>query len=192
MTKRILIVNGSLRLDGNTDVLLQKLADGAEAAGGHCNYLWLRRLRISDCIGCYTCNETNICSIDDGMTFARSQLELADLIVFGSPVYWCSVTGLMKTFVDRLYYYHGCENGGLLSGKSAVILATVGEIDNTDHETELFFEYFRRALSSLRINILDELSFPAIMEIGAVFNHPDYLRKAFKAGKKATANTVLH
>jgi len=47
-------------------------------------------------------------------------------IGLGSPVYWCSVTGLTKTFIDRLYYCHHCANSPLLHGKSALVVATVG------------------------------------------------------------------
>ncbi|MDH4157499.1 MAG: flavodoxin family protein [candidate division Zixibacteria bacterium] len=187
MSLSTLIVNGSLRPGGNTDVLLRKFAEGAAAAGSSVNWIWLRHLRISDCVGCYTCNEQNRCSIDDGMTIARTRLEAADLIVFGSPVYWCSVTGLMQTFVDRLYFYHHCDNSALLQGKTGLVLATIGESNNADYEAELLFEFFRRALKSLGISLLDELAFSGIMESGAVNDHPDHLERAFSAGRKAVA-----
>ena len=101
--------------------------------------------------------------------------------------YWCSVTGLMQTFMDRLYFYHHCDNSPLLQGKSGLVLATIGKSNNADYEAELFFEFFRRALKSLGIQLLEELSFSGIMESGAVNDHPDYLKKAFSAGQKAAA-----
>jgi multimeric flavodoxin WrbA len=50
-------------------------------------------------------------------------------MVFASPLYWWGVTGLMKTFIDRLLFYYYSKNRSLISGKKAIIVTRMAEKD---------------------------------------------------------------
>jgi multimeric flavodoxin WrbA len=183
MAKTIVVLNGSAREGGNTDVLLEHLIDGAKAAGCGVVEFRLRNRMIANCVGCCTCKTESRCQFDDSMTAIRNALEKADIIVFGSPVYWCEITGLMKTCFDRLYFYHHPENKNLITGKSALVVTTMGEADNAEYETALISEFYRRGLNSLGIAILDMLVFSDLMDKEAISRKPEYHEQAYACGQ---------
>jgi multimeric flavodoxin WrbA len=106
MAESVLIVNGAIRNNGNTDILVGKIIDGAKNAGLNPNLIELRNKNISNCIGCYKCLRESECNFQDDMTEIRNQINSAELMILASPLYWCGVTGLMKTFLNRLFFYY--------------------------------------------------------------------------------------
>jgi multimeric flavodoxin WrbA len=54
MAESVLIINGATRINGNTDILVEKIIDGAKNAGLNPNLVELKNKNISNCIGCYT------------------------------------------------------------------------------------------------------------------------------------------
>ena len=183
MAGSILLINGSPRKDGNTDAILDSLIKGASSVRQELFYRKLRELNIADCAGCCRCRDESVCQFQDDMTQIRSEIEDSELLVFASPNYWCEVTGLMKTFMDRLYFYHHPANSSSIAGKKAVIVSTMGEATNIQYESALLVEFFRRAMSSLKIEILDTLLFSGLMEKDDIVRKPEYLKKAFDLGK---------
>lgn len=179
MAKSIAVFNGSPRKGGNTDALLEKLVEGARLNTADIRYFQLRGLIIHNCIGCCTCKKESRCYFDDDMTGIRCSIEKCDLMIFASPNYWCEITGLMKTFIDRLYFYHHPENSRLISGKKALIVTTLGERDNVEYESAVLAEFYRRLFKSLNVEILDMKFFSDMMGKGAVLNKPEYLERAF-------------
>ena len=183
MASPTLLINGSPREHGNTDALLERLVRGAESVSQEVEYIQLRELRIGNCIGCCTCRDESTCKLQDDMTVLREKIENAGLLILASPNYWCGITGSMKTFMDRLYFYHHPRNSARIAGKEAVILSTMGESTNIDYESSLLVEFFERAMKSLEIAIRDILLFPGLMEKGDVLGRPDYLEQAFALGQ---------
>ncbi len=183
MSKHVVVINGSPRENGNTDVVLKELIKGAQEAELDTIYLKLRDLTIADCIGCCKCRDESVCHFKDDMNQIRYYLQESDLLIFASPNYWCEITGLMKTCMDRLYFYHHPQNSSLIAGKKAIVISTMGEADNIDYEAELLVEIFRRALKSLGIELVDIHLFYDLMEKDAIFNKPEYLQKAYNIGK---------
>jgi multimeric flavodoxin WrbA len=183
MLKQIAVINGSPRENGNTDVVLKELIKGAKEAELETIYLTLRDLTIADCIGCCKCRDESVCHFQDDMNQIRDYLQESDLLIFASPNYWCEITGLMKTCMDRLYFYHHPQNSSFIAGKKAIVISTMGEAHNIDYEAELLVEFFRRALKSLGIQLVGIHLFYDLMEKGAIFNKPEYLKKAYNIGK---------
>ena len=179
-----MIINGSTRENGNTDRIIRHFVRGVREAGGQAAQIKLRDKNIGQCVGCCECRGRGRCGSDDDMTGLRRRIERSGLLVFASPVYWCEVTGLLKTFIDRLYFYHHPGNAALVAGKKSLVVLTMGEADNIDYESEVVLEFFRRVFSSLKIQWLDTLLFPALMEKGDLIKKPEFSRIAFEAGKK--------
>lgn len=182
MAKSILIVNGATRINGNTDILVSKIIEGSLNTGVNVTPLNLREKRISNCIGCYQCLEKSTCSFKDDMTGVRSAIEKSDLMVFASPLYWCGVTGLMKAFIDRLFFYYHPQTRHLISGKKAIIITPMNQRD-VAHESEVLVEFYNRLFNCLGIKIVDMVFFSDIMEKGMVLNKPEYLNQAYSIGK---------
>ena len=85
----ILILTGSMRRGGNTDLLAQAFAEGA-AQHHHVELLSVADLHVAPCIGCNTCftREGNRCFRDDDMTAIYEKLLHTDMLVIASPVYF--------------------------------------------------------------------------------------------------------
>lgn len=98
---KILLINGSPRQHGNTDILLDKVAEGVRLAGREAETIRLADLAIHPCIGCGHCEAEGVCVIEDDMTPLYDQLARADRVVIGTPVYFYGVTAQTKAFIDR-------------------------------------------------------------------------------------------
>ena len=94
MTK---IVNGATRVNGNTDIILGRLAESALESDVQVTQIDVRKKKIKDCIGCFQCEDHTVCSIRDDMADVYEEINMSGLIVFASPIYWWGVTGIMKS-----------------------------------------------------------------------------------------------
>ena len=104
MGKMILVLEGSPRKGGNSDLLSDEFIRGATEAGHDVEKVYLQKRNIHYCVDCEVCQtESDGCvHIDDFGQVCR-QLIACDVVVFASPVYYYSVTAQMKTFMDRTY-----------------------------------------------------------------------------------------
>jgi multimeric flavodoxin WrbA len=182
MNHRILIINGAVREGGNMDALVKAFTKGARAAGIRVRRAVLRDLSFSDCRGCYQCRDEGSCSIDDDMTRLRGDITKADVIVFASPLYFCGVTGLMKTFLDRLYFFYHEKNKDQIARKKVVLLIPLGE-EKAGYETSIVEEFFARYLRALDLELLDMVFFPDLMHKEATTEHPEVVDRAYYAGR---------
>jgi len=101
----ILAINGSPHGSlGNTDLVLQPLLKGMESAGATIETIYLDKLNIKHCIGCFNCwfKTPGKCIHNDDMPPLLEKLANADLIIYTTPLYVFSMSGLMKDFLDRL------------------------------------------------------------------------------------------
>lgn len=183
LMKRVLVLNGSTRANGNTDAILASFIEGVNAGGLSVGSVVLRERMINDCIGCCQCQRERICHFEDDMTELRDMMIKSDVLVFASPNYWCEITGLMKMFIDRLYFFHHKENSQLIAGKKAVIITTLGEKD-ADYECRVLVEFYKRCTRSLGVEVIDWLFFNDLMDKEAIRKKPVHLKRVFEAGKK--------
>ena len=182
MKNSVIIINGSIRKNGNTDIIVERIIEGAESSGIHPKLIYLRDMQIGNCKGCYTCMKGSQCSQQDDMTEIRSAIENSELLILASPLYWCGVTGIMKTFIDRLFFYYHPHNRKLLSGKKAIIVTPMNQKDVT-HESEILVEFYRRLFNCLGIKMVGMEFFSNIMQKGAVLNISEYIERAYFLGK---------
>lgn len=99
--KRVLIIKTSLRKGGNSDTLADYFAKGALQAGNEVEIVSLAEKNISFCKGCLTCQKTQKCIIKDDAAEIIGKIGSSDVIVWATPVYYYSCSGLMKTMIDR-------------------------------------------------------------------------------------------
>jgi multimeric flavodoxin WrbA len=98
---KVLIVLGSPRKKGNTDLLVERIAKGIANAGGSVETVRLEGRDIHPCIGCGGCEKEGRCVILDDMQQMYDKIDHADRIVIASPIYFYSVTAQTKAFIDR-------------------------------------------------------------------------------------------
>jgi len=100
---KILGVVCSPRKAGNTEILVTATLQAAADAGAETELVLIAGKKITPCDGCNACLKKGICKIKDDMQTISEQMEKADGIVFGTPVYFCNVTAQAKAIIDRTY-----------------------------------------------------------------------------------------
>jgi multimeric flavodoxin WrbA len=102
MKKKVLILAGSPRKGGNSDLLCDRFLLGAEEAGHRVEKLYVAEQEINFCTGCGACfAKKGYCPQQDDMAGILEKMIAADVIVMASPVYFFSINGQMKTLIDR-------------------------------------------------------------------------------------------
>lgn len=101
MSKKVLILSGSPRKDGNSDILCNEFMRGAIESGNEVEKIRVAEKKIGFCIGCYACRNTGVCAIKDDMDEVMQKLIDADVIVLASPVYFYSIDAQLKALIDR-------------------------------------------------------------------------------------------
>lgn len=98
--KKVLAISTSLR-KGNSLALAEKFVDGAKEAGNDAELVSLIGKKIEFCRGCFACLEKGECVINDDANEIVAKMKQADVIAFATPVYYYSMSGQMKTLLDR-------------------------------------------------------------------------------------------
>jgi multimeric flavodoxin WrbA len=118
---------GSPRKNGNTDVLVQQVLDGAMEAGAQVEKFYINDMNIKGCQGCDYCRAVDGCKLKDDMANAYDALKNADGFVFGSPIYFFQFTGQMRVFMDRCFALLNPDFSPRISaGRKAVIVGAHG------------------------------------------------------------------
>ena len=101
----ILAINESPRgKNGNTEVLLKSFLKGCEESGAEVETVYLKDKDIKHCNGCFTCRSKTPgkCIQKDDMEELLNKISQADVMVYATPLYYFTVTGMMKDFMDRM------------------------------------------------------------------------------------------
>lgn len=99
---RVLVITTSLRVGSNSDLLAEKLIEGAKASGHEVEQVSLKGKTIGFCRGCLACQKTGRCVLKDDAAGIAEQVKNADVLVFVTPIYYYGMSGQMKTLLDRL------------------------------------------------------------------------------------------
>ncbi|MDO4318805.1 MAG: flavodoxin family protein [Lachnospiraceae bacterium] len=102
MSKKVLILSGSPRKGGNSDLLCDEFMRGAKESGNEAEKVRVAEKKIGYCRACYYCRQSGgECAIKDDMAEVLQKMIDADVIVLASPVYFYSVDAQLKTVLDR-------------------------------------------------------------------------------------------
>lgn len=144
MSKKVIVLSGSPRKQGNSDRLADAFINGALQAGNEAEKIYVKDLRVSGCLGCLGC-QRNIgkCVQKDDMQAAYDKVLSADVIVFAFPVYYYTWNAQMKTVLDRFYAIES-----LLKNKTFYMLASCAA-PSMEYE-EPVLEAFRKYISCFR------------------------------------------
>ena len=141
---RIVVLVGSMRKGGNTDLLAQSFADGA-SKNNIVELVSVADYNINPCVGCNSCftREGNQCFQNDDMPAIYDKLRNADIVVVASPVYFYGISAQLKAVIDRL---HTPMRNGFRIKKLALLLvgaATLPELfDPIKLQYQLILNFF--------------------------------------------------
>lgn len=122
----IVVLSGSPRKDGNTAMLVQAFAEGAEEKNT-VEVISVAEHKVAPCTGCGGCMHTegHTCVWQDDMTRIFEKLDKADVLVIASPVYFYGISAQLKAVIDRL---HTPRRNALHIKKLALILVGAAEL----------------------------------------------------------------
>ena len=103
MAKKILVIAGSPRKGGNSDILCDAFIRGAVEVGNTAEKIYVHDLSIAPCRACSACRKTGVCVQNDDMGTVISKMLEADVIVLASPMYYYSISAQLKLVIDRTY-----------------------------------------------------------------------------------------
>lgn len=102
MGKKVVVISTSLRANSNSDTLANEFAKGAKEAGNEVEVISLKGKKIGFCTGCLACQSTGHCVMKDDAIEIEDKVLHADVVVFGTPIYYYEMSGQMKTLLDRM------------------------------------------------------------------------------------------
>ncbi|MBQ9488285.1 MAG: flavodoxin family protein [Selenomonadaceae bacterium] len=106
--KKIILVNGSPRKNGNTAELLKNAANGAKDAGADAAIINLYGLNFKGCTSCFFCKLKSkphgTCAMKDDLSPVLEYVKAADAVIFGSPIYFMNLSAGMIAFFERLFF----------------------------------------------------------------------------------------
>lgn len=149
---QVIGVNGSPRKQWNTATLVAKALEGAAAQGAQTEIVHLYDLDFKGCTSCFACKTRGgksygCCAMKDGLTPLLEKIATADALVIGSPVYFGSVTGETRSFIERLlfpYLTYTVPYGTLFPKKLATAFIYTMNVPE-ERSREFGYEYFIKA-----------------------------------------------
>ena len=182
MKKKILVVIGSPRYEGNTTLMAEAFIEGAKESGHIVNVFDVNEFDIKGCVACNCCwaNGKPCAHSEDFNTFAE-MVTLSDVIVFASPVYWGTYPAPLKAFIDKMYCFAVPWCKKHISFKETVLLSCGDGPDASAFD--VINLVYKGLCDFLKWNVVDMIEVPGLVEAGAIKN-TDALEKARKKGRK--------
>ena len=104
---KVLLVNGSSRKNGCTNVALQEVARALQEDGVETEFFFVGNQPLPDCIACHQCSKTGECVFQDRANELAKKAAECDGFVFGSPVYYAHPSARLMAVMDRAFYSCG-------------------------------------------------------------------------------------
>ena len=180
---KVLGLIGSPRVGGNTTTLVNAILEGAAEKGAETKVYNLSGLDINPCKGCMTCKIEGKCVIDDDMQVLYDEIQAADAVVIGSPLYMWEITAQTKLFVDRLVAFLNPDFSTRLNLPKKLVLAfTQG---NPDPNTfKQYFDYMEGLFSFMQFDVQSSIVAAGTYIPDDILQQPEILAKAKEIGKK--------
>lgn len=128
MSKKIVVITGSPRKNGNSFAMTEAFINAAKKKGHTVKRFDAAMKKVGGCHACETCFTTGkACTFDDDFNTIAPDILEADAIVFTMPVYWYSIPAQVKGVIDRIYSF--VVGGKNITGKECALIACCEEHD---------------------------------------------------------------
>ena len=129
MKKKILVLTGSPRNGGNSDLMADAFIKGAQAAGHEVVKVKTDEKNVRGCKACCACySEGAACVFNDDFNEIAPHLESADVVAMVTPVYWYTFSAQLKAVIDKMHALYNVKKP-LISEKECVLMACAEESD---------------------------------------------------------------
>ena len=174
----IVILNGSMRRGGNTELLAEAFARGA-GLHNHVEILSVADYQVNPCLGCNACFQRpgNSCVQQDDMQRIYPKLRDADMLLLASPVYFYGISAQLKAVIDRLHTPMRDSFRIRRTGLLLVGAATLPELfDAILMEYQLTCNYFQ-------LQHVGQVLVRGVREKGDIIRAGDTLQQAYDLGE---------
>ena len=181
MNKKILVLLGSPRKNGNTALMVEAFCKGAKEKGHEVTVLDTTAMHLDGCRHCNSCwKKGRACSCEDDFIQISSKLESSDVLIMAAPMYWGQFPSYLKAAVDKLYAY-------LMPWREAApAVKEIGVITCGDMEDESAFDeivpWYRGVAKFFGWTDIGYVGIPKLVESGDV-KKTDGLECAYQMGK---------
>ncbi len=134
---KVLIINGSPRVGGNTSIALDEMVKVFEAEGMEAEVVQIGNQDIRGCIACSSCRTNGKCVFDDAVNELAPKFEAAEGLVVASPVYYASANATLIACLDRLF--HSTRFDKTMKVGASVVVARRGGLSATFDELNKYF-----------------------------------------------------
>lgn len=181
----ILCINGSPRIGGNTDILLDKILEGTAQKDICLEKIILSTLKISPCQECENTRDDGICLINDDMQALYKKIEIADIIIIGSPIFFGSLTAQTKIMIDRFQCIWKAKE---ILKKKIFNKQKIGYFISVEASTRKdFFDNAKSIIKNLFATIntkyKGDILCSDVNEKAGILKHPFALKEALKLGQ---------
>ena len=183
---RVLGINGSPRIGGNTDILLDKVLEGARIKGARTEKVVLNNLKFSPCQECENLRDDGSCTIEDDMQSLYKKIEEADRIILASPIFFGSLSAQTKMMIDR---FQCAWRAKYILKKDIFKRKRKGGFICVEGSTRKdFFDnaksIVRNLFATIGVGYEEELFCSGVDEKGDILEYPEVLKKAFALGER--------
>jgi len=133
---KITNVIGSPRSTGNSATIARLLLDSLKTAGTQMRTFELNKLNYRGCQGCMACKTTSDkCVVKDDLSEVLEEIQVSDVVIIASPVYFGDITAQTKGLIDRFFSYlkpdyrNNPNPGRLAPGKKLIFILPQGNPD---------------------------------------------------------------
>ena len=136
---KVLMLNGSPRVNGNTAVALREMEAVFAREGIETETVQVGQRDIRGCIACGKCGQLGKCVFDDIVNELAPKFQAADGLVVASPVYYASANPTLVALLDRLFYSTGFDKTILalsvsrIPGMARTLRASVMQTRNEEY-----------------------------------------------------------
>ena len=174
MSKKIVVITGSPRKNGNSFAMTEAFIKAAEAKGHIVTRFDAAMKNVGGCHACETCFKTGTaCSFDDDFNTIAPAIFEADAVVFTMPVYWYSIPAQIKGVIDKLFSF--CVAGKDIAGKECALITCCEE--NAMSVMDGVRIPIERSAALLNWNMVGEVLVPGVLNVEDI-EKTDGCRKA--------------
>ena len=174
MSKKIVVITGSPRENGNSFAMTKAFIDAAEAKGHTVVRFDAALKNVGGCHACETCYKSGkACSFDDDFNALAPDILDADAVVFTMPVYWYSIPAQIKGVIDKLFAL--VVGGKDIAGKKCALITCCEEHDMSVMDGVRV--PIERSAALLKWEMAGEVLIPGVLKAGDIAN-TDGCRKA--------------
>lgn len=191
MSVKALVIAGSPRRGGNSDIMAEHLVQGLQESGAAVTFLHSRDLQVAHCLGCNACSRTGECVRRDDMQQLYSLLTESHRVCLVTPIYFCLIPSITQAVIERCQTLWArkyplkqppAESNHPRQGLMAAVAGTRGRrIFGT---LRCAAHYWFDTLGITRPHLL---TYGGIDHKGAVREHPEVLEEMRQAGLRLGA-----